>query len=129
MVPTIALAIDQWHSANRRLNDIPGLNPSFFASDENPEVTVADLRNKQSRLIFASPETCVSGHLRTVLDKFARDGWLRNLVVDEAHLIETWGVQFRVEFQILAAARKKMAGKQRVQTPYVPFLCNHVISV
>jgi ATP-dependent DNA helicase RecQ len=107
VVPTVALAIDQQQSAADRFKNFAGVNPIFFASDDNPETTVAKLKNKESRLVFASPETCVSGHLRPVLEAFARDGWLQNLVVDEAHLIETWGAQFRVEFQILAATRRK----------------------
>jgi len=113
VVPTIALAIDQQQSALKRYKHFPGVNPCFFASDDNPEITVAKVRNKESRLIFASPETCVSGHLRPVLDVFARDGWFQNLVIDEAHLIETWGAQFRVEFQILAATRQKWLKSSR----------------
>jgi ATP-dependent DNA helicase RecQ len=107
VVPTVALAIDQQQSAVERFKKYPGVNPCYFASDDNPEVTIAKLKNKESRLVFASPETCVSGHLRPVLNTFAQEGWFQNLVVDEAHLIETWGAQFRVEFQVLAAIRKK----------------------
>ena len=107
VVPTIALAIDQQQSTVERFRKFTGVDPCYFVSDDNPEITVAKLKNKESRLVFASPETCVSGHLRPVLDTFAQDGWLQNLVIDEAHLIETWGAQFRVEFQVLAATRKK----------------------
>ncbi len=107
VVPTVALAIDQQQSAADRLKNFPGVNPCFFASDDNPEVTVAKIKSKESRLVFLSPETSVSGYMRPVLNQFAREGWLQNLVIDEAHLIETWGAQFRVEFQILAAIRRK----------------------
>lgn len=107
VVPTIALAIDQQLSAQKRFENFPGINPCYFASDDSSEITVAKLKNKESRLVFASPETCVSGRLRPILDNFSQDGWLQNLVVDEAHLIETWGAQFRVEFQILAATRRR----------------------
>lgn len=118
VVPTIALAIDQWRTACKQLKNVPDLKPSFFASDDNPKSTVANLKNKNTRLIFTSPETCVSGQLRPVLNQFAQDGWLRNLVIDEAHVIETWGAQFRVEFQILAAVRKQWlrASNNRLRT-------------
>ena len=53
----------------------------------------------------------LSGKLRPLLDGFAKEGWLQNLVVDEAHLIETWGAQFRVEFQLLAAAQREWRQK------------------
>lgn len=106
VVPTVALAIDQQQNSLDHFKHFQGVNPCFFASNDNPEVTVEKLKNKETRLIFASPETCVSGHMRPILDSFARSGWLQNLVIDEAHLIETWGSQFRVEFQLLAAIRK-----------------------
>jgi ATP-dependent DNA helicase RecQ len=108
VVPTIALAIDQQVNAERLFADIPNVNPLSFASDDNPESTVAAVMEKRTRLLFTSPEACVSGRLRPILDTFAdaKSGWFTNLVVDEAHLIESWGAQFRVEFQILAVARR-----------------------
>lgn len=108
VVPTIALAIDQQVNAARLFAGTPDVNPLSFASDDNPEATALAVKEKRTRLLFTSPEACVSGRLRPLLDHFAsaESGWLTNLVVDEAHLIETWGAQFRVEFQILAAARR-----------------------
>lgn len=107
VVPTIALAIDQHRSACEKLDQLPGINPRYFASDEEPEAVAQALRDRQTRLLFTSPEACVSGRLRSILDQLAEEGWLRNLVVDESHLIETWGAHFRVEFQILAAQRRE----------------------
>ena len=108
MVPTIALAIDQQASASRLFGKLTGVNPVFFAADDNAEATIQTVKEKRTRLLFTSPEACVSGRLRRVLDEFANkeSGWFANLVIDEAHLIETWGAQFRVEFQILAVARR-----------------------
>jgi len=108
VVPTIALAIDQQVNAARLFAETPDVNPLSFASDDNPEATALAVKEKRTRLLFTSPEACVSGRLRPILDSFAsvESGWLNNLVVDEAHLIETWGAQFRVEFQVLAAARR-----------------------
>lgn len=106
IVPTIALAIDQQQNAKRLFADYPDVNPVYFAADDDPEATLAAVERQGTRLLFTSPEACVSGRLRPHLNKFAKSGWLTNLVVDEAHLIETWGAQFRVEFQILAAARR-----------------------
>jgi ATP-dependent DNA helicase RecQ len=108
IVPTIALALDQQLNAERLFAGMPKVNPLSFASDDDPESTLRAVKAKETRLLFASPEACVSGRLRPILDEFARleSGWLTNLVVDEAHLIETWGAQFRVEFQILSAARR-----------------------
>jgi ATP-dependent DNA helicase RecQ len=106
VVPTIALAIDHQVNAARLFAETHNINPLSFASDDNPEATALALKEKRTQLLFTSPEACVSGRLRPILDSFSESGWLTNLVVDEAHLIETWGAQFRVEFQILAAARR-----------------------
>lgn len=110
IVPTVALAMDQYQSAMERFKNLPAEanpNPIFFSADGTRDTVVAKLKDKQCRLVFASPETCVSGVLRRILDGFAREGWFQNLVVDEAHLIETWGAEFRVEFQLLGAMREQ----------------------
>jgi ATP-dependent DNA helicase RecQ len=107
VVPTIALAIDQQASAARLFANYPDVSPRYFAADDDAEVTLSAVKEKRTRLLYTSPEACVSGRLRPLLNEFAETGWLANLVVDEAHLIETWGAQFRVEFQILAASRRK----------------------
>ena len=107
VVPTVALAIDQQASAAKLLTNLPGVNPRYFASDDAPDLTAQEVRERRTRLLFTSPEACVSGRLRPILDEFARTGWLEDVVVDEAHLIETWGAHFRVEFQVLAAVRRK----------------------
>lgn len=107
VVPTVALAIDQKNKAQRLLRDLPQVNPIYFSSDEDPNLIVQQIKNRATRLLFTSPESCVSGRLRPVLDELARAGWFNNLVIDEGHLIETWGAQFRVEFQILAPRRRR----------------------
>lgn len=109
VVPTVALAMDQWRSAKERLGHIPDLNPRYFAANDpdlDPETVLRDLREGRTRLVFTSPEACVSGRLRRVLDQAARSHRLENLVIDEAHMIESWGMYFRVDFQLLATLRR-----------------------
>lgn len=110
VVPTIALAIDQWESAKQRLKNIPDINPLYFASDDSaisPETVVREITERRTRLIFTSPEACVSGRLRIALENAARDGYFENFVVDEAHIIESWGAFFRVDFQMLSMVRER----------------------
>jgi ATP-dependent DNA helicase RecQ len=104
VVPTVALAIDQCRSA-REL--VPDLSPRYFAANDDAESVLESLRQKQIRLLFTSPEACVSGRLRTLLQSFAVEGVLDNFVIDEVHLVETWGAFFRVDFQLLSGVRKK----------------------
>ena len=110
VVPTVALAIDQWRSATEVLGQIPDLNPWYFAADDpsaDAGQVIEDVRSGRTRLVFTSPEACVSGRLRAALEEAARQGRFENLVVDEAHIIETWGIYFRVDFQILALRQKQ----------------------
>jgi len=107
VVPTIALAMDQQANAASLLRKLSDVNPTYFAADDGAKAAAQAVKEKRTRLLFTSPEACVSGCLRPTLSEFAASGWLTNLVVDEAHLIETWGAQFRVEFQILASSRRR----------------------
>lgn len=102
VVPTVALALDQCEQALAILKDVPGVNPVCFSADEAADDVVERVRSRGTRLVFTSPEACVTGRLHSVLEQAASDGWLENLVVDEAHIIETWGVYFRVDFQFLS---------------------------
>jgi hypothetical protein len=58
------------------------------------------------RVIYTSPEAFVSGLALAVLE-CARDGLLQQIVIDEAHLVEQWGNDFRPEFQTMAGLVKE----------------------
>jgi ATP-dependent DNA helicase RecQ len=104
IVPTVALAIDQYRAA-RELPLLAHLDARYFAADD-PDFTaqqVADaVRTGSTRLLFTSPEACVSGRLRSVIDELASQGRLDHVVIDEAHMVGTWGIYFRVDFQLLS---------------------------
>jgi len=109
IVPTVALAIDQYRSA-KSLPGIRTLEPRYFAADDRdfPAQQVAEaVRSGSTRLLFCSPESCVSGRLRAVIDELAEQERLDNVVIDEAHMVGTWGVFFRVDFQLLSAVWKQ----------------------
>lgn len=113
VVPTVALAIDQWRSACEVVKDVPDLKPLYYASDDralDPILVAERIRNGETRLVFTSPEACVSGRLRSLIEELVHAGRLSNLVVDEAHIIESWGMFFRVDFQLLSSLRRKWLG-------------------
>jgi ATP-dependent DNA helicase RecQ len=102
IVPTVALALDQWRQACHRFQNVPDINPLCYSADEHAGSVLAKVRSRATRLLFTSPEACVSGRLRSVLEEAVQGGWLENFVIDEAHIIETWGIYFRVDFQLLS---------------------------
>lgn len=117
IVPTVALAIDQYRSA-LSLPGLRALQPHYFAANDPdfPTQQVAEaVRSGSCRLIFCSPESCVSGRLRTVIDELAEQGRLDNVVIDEAHMVGTWGIYFRVDFQLFSALWKQWQKKSRTK--------------
>lgn len=114
IVPTTALAIDQCIAAKEILTGFPHLGPRYYSSNDpnsDPSAVRAALADGSCRLLFASPESCVSGSLRAIIDDLAAAGRLHSLVVDEAHIIDSWGGHFRVAFQLLALRRQQWLEK------------------
>lgn len=108
VVPTVALAMDQWRAA---CEVAPSLKPRYYAANDNADSVIDAVKQGDTKLLITSPEACVTGKLRTVLEKLAADGRLDNLVIDEVHIVETWGAFFRVDFQLLSGVRETWLAK------------------
>ena len=104
VVPTVALALDQERQTRLRF---PGAGlPDRLAlhGDVPPDeqhALRARLARGEQRLLFTSPESAVT--LTEPLKELASRGLLGHIVVDEVHLVRTWGLDFRPEFQLLGA--------------------------
>jgi len=111
VVPTVVLALD----LERRIKKLvaeQGLRPSptgryaYTGGLQDPEKD--DLRRNveegRQRLLVTSPEALVKG-LSGSLTSAAATGVLQYLIIDEAHLVDQWGSDFRPEFQTLASHR------------------------
>ncbi|MCG8917384.1 DEAD/DEAH box helicase [Actinokineospora sp. PR83] len=104
VVPTVVLAIDM----ERRLRSMTN-SDSWFAytspedgREESRREIVDAIRFGRQRVVFTSPEA-VAASLAQPLQQAAEAGLLRSLVLDEAHLIEQWGNNFRPEYQTIAS--------------------------
>ena len=106
VTPTVALAADHEQSARRLGFDDPAL--AYRGGDSKRNQPLLDrIREGQQALCFASPEA-VCGSLSEPLREAARRNRVRSIVVDEAHLIDSWGINFRPEFQVLAGLRQEL---------------------
>lgn len=116
VVPTVALAIDQARQMQlylQRSGQMSGARPLAWyggLSDADRAEMRKSLLDGTQRILFTSPEALTTSLLRTVF-AVVRNGWLRYLVIDEAHLITQWGDEFRPAFQALAGLRNSLLGQ------------------
>ena len=113
IVPTVALAMDQTRRMAEMLRNVdPSGDHTRLAyyggvSAEDKSAIRRAIVEGAQRILFASPES-VTGSLRGALEKAARSGYVRTVVVDEAHLVVGWGDGFRPAFQLLPALIQTM---------------------
>ncbi len=106
VVPTTALALDQERATCRQFPNA-GL-PAELAyygdrNDGGKPLILQRLRAGTQRVVFTSPEAIVNGGLAAPLRALAALGRLTSIVVDEAHLVKAWGLDFRPEYQLVGA--------------------------
>lgn len=113
IVPTISLAIEQAHRAQEVFQQAGVDHGGKYAwhsgqSAEERNALEERIKAGEQRLLFCSPESASSGSLLLLLFSLAKRKLIEALVVDEAHLIDQWGAEFRPEFQLLAPLVKSL---------------------
>ena len=107
VVPTVTLALDHERSC---AGDTESPLAYIGGQKEKHKQIKQRIREGTQGLCFASPEAVV-GSLRESLIESAARGGLRAFIVDEAHLVDSWGTGFRTEFQLLAGVRRQLIAK------------------
>lgn len=134
VVPTVVLALDQERRLGetieaRRLRGSPSGRYAYLGDmhDEDKAAIREAVRSGEQRLVFTSPEAFTSG-LGPALHAAARSGHLRYLVVDEAHIIDQWGVDFRPEFQAMVGLRRALVDESADDVKPVTVLMTGTLS-
>lgn len=114
ILPTVALALDQVASAQAYFRGAQGpeRQPRCWtasSSDEEREEIKDALENGTMPLLFTSPESLMNTRLRRAAVNAAKRGNLDQIVIDEAHIVESWGAQFRTEFQLVGTFLQELA--------------------
>jgi len=114
VVPTTSLALDQERAAFAHLR---GAEPdrahpdrlAYYSGQNEAERAAirSRVRDGSQRLVFTSPESLLAS-LAPALYSAVRSGQFRYFVVDEAHTVASWGVEFRPEFQALSGLRRDL---------------------
>lgn len=107
IVPTVVLALDmERRTLEAEKEHKRSLSPVhrfayIGAMDQSIKKELRSaVRAGTQRIIYTSPEAFVSG-LSDAVIRAAGDGHLQQIVVDEAHLVDQWGTDFRPEFQTM----------------------------
>ena len=110
VVPTVALAIDQDRAfkAQTKTNIATAYYSDTSIEGQERREEIRDrIRQGTQPIVFTSPEGLIESLSFSVYEA-ARQGSLRYLVIDEAHIVEQWGDEFRPEFQELAGFRRSL---------------------
>eukprot|EP00933_Yihiella_yeosuensis_P031876 TRINITY_DN25482_c0_g1_i1.p1 TRINITY_DN25482_c0_g1~~TRINITY_DN25482_c0_g1_i1.p1 ORF type:complete len:670 (+),score=95.83 TRINITY_DN25482_c0_g1_i1:195-2012(+) len=100
--PLISLMKDQVEGLSEK-----HLFADFICSDQDKaeqNAIVQSAMNGHLKLLYVTPEKMASRSFRTKLQQMN----LRNLIVDEAHLISQWGHHFRPEYTQLGEFRNEL---------------------
>lgn len=113
VVPTVALALDQERRVRDDLKVDLDLDYAYTGeTDDHSRLEMRrSIRSGSQRLIFVSPEALTRSLVPALLDA-ASNGFLRYFVVDEAHLVDQWGSEFRPQFQAMAGLRNELLRRQ-----------------
>jgi ATP-dependent DNA helicase RecQ len=119
VVPTVTLALDQERAAANvslrgllKTGQISHATAYAGGTDEDRRRTNSEIRTRirrgQQRIVFTSPEALLEPVMAEAVYTAARNGQLDYLVIDEAHIVDQWGDDFRSAFQDLAGLRNDL---------------------
>lgn len=109
IVPTISLMLDQQRNALKIISPKNKNEIMYYHSGRNAEELVSAIDKKIVRMLFISPETVIKNtKIQNSIFSANSKGYLKNLIIDEAHIIVEWGSAFREDFQCLDSLRKAL---------------------
>lgn len=111
VMPTVSLTIDQMRGCRSRIqkDHLDELIQSYTGGDDDA-ASINLISQKKLQLLFASPETLMKNpRFQEVMSVNA--SWIRNIIIDEAHLVVEWGDAFRPDFQCLQSWRRELLSR------------------
>lgn len=110
IVPTISLAIDQEISAKNAICRLTNQEIfSYSSGADNGNMIINAIRNESAKLLFISPEALIKNEdFANAISEASQKHYLKNIVIDEAHIVVEWGDFFRTDYQVLEPWRKQL---------------------
>ena len=107
IVPMISLMLDQQRNASSIIKPDNKKEIMYYHSGCNVDELISALDKNLVRMLFISPEALIKNiRIQDSILKANSKGYLKNLVIDEAHIIIEWGASFRVDFQCLDSFKR-----------------------
>ena len=111
VVPTVSLAIDQARAAALNIKS-PTKDQeifAYYAGIKNPDQIFQSIKEKKAKILFISPEALLKNEIfKDLVSGAAKQHYLQNIIIDEAHIVVSWGDSFRVDYQCLEPWRKEI---------------------
>lgn len=110
VVPTVSLAMDQERATKAVINSANVEEEIFsYSSGVALAPILKAIEEKRARVLFISPEALLENPAFAKAIKEAnKTRFLKNIVIDEAHIVVDWGAGFRVDYQCLEAWRNML---------------------
>ncbi|WP_295131437.1 DEAD/DEAH box helicase [uncultured Catenibacterium sp.] len=109
IIPTVSLAIDQVRAAKATIKKNTDQEIFQYTSGVDINPIIEAIKNKTARLLFISPESLIQNiKVNEIINEANEQHYLKNIIIDEAHIVSDWGEFFRVEYQCLEAWRKNL---------------------
>lgn len=110
VVPTVSLAIDQERVSKGVIRRAFVEDEIFsYSSGIDAGPILLAIKEKRARMLFISPEALLENPaFADVVKNANKDRYLKNIVIDEAHIVVDWGAEFRVDYQCLEAWRNML---------------------
>lgn len=106
--PLKGLMNNQWDNLKKAgFNNVEYLN-SDIATITQREKIVENIKSGQTDLLYVSPETLLSHSYESLIG----DREVGLIIVDEAHIVTTWGVGFRPDYWYLGSYINKLRTRQ-----------------
>jgi ATP-dependent DNA helicase RecQ len=110
IVPTVSLAIDQVRVAKQIIKNHDVDAEIFsYSSDVDAAPIIKAIKDQVAKILFISPEALINNQgFKNAISEANKKRYLKNIVIDEAHIVIDWGASFRVDYQCLESWRKNL---------------------
>ena len=110
IVPTVSLALDQERVTKKVIKNRDNQSEIFsYSSGVNAGPIIKAIKEKKAKILFISPEALLENQgFAEAVKEANKNRYLKNIVIDEAHIVVDWGAAFRVDYQCLESWRNML---------------------